>query len=281
LSKNCIVCSSNGSTPLYSGILKCSSCGYVYADLEMNQSEFEALYAVGYFNGEEYSNYLSDQKNHEKNFKLRLRLLDKYIDSYRYKSLLEIGCAYGFFLNLVKDKFKSVVGVDITNEGVSYAKNQLQLNAHKVDLLQWDFENYKFDVVCMWDVIEHLKSPDLYLKKISENMTSGGILSITTGDIDSAMAKFRGRRWRLIHPPTHAHYFSKSTLSRLLDRYGFDIVNIEYCGFHRSIDNIAYNIFVLRLQMPVIYRILKKLHITNLGVYLNLQDIMYVIAKKR
>ena len=159
----------------------------------MSQSEFEALYAVGYFNGEEYSNYLSDQKNHEKNFRLRLRLFDKYIDPHKHESLLEIGCAYGFFLNLVKDKFKSVVGVDITNEGVLYAKNQLQLNAHKVDLLQWDFENYKFDIVCMWDVIEHLKSPDLYLKKISENMTSGGILSITTGDIDSVMAKFRGR----------------------------------------------------------------------------------------
>lgn len=281
LNNNCIVCHSNRSTLIYPGILKCDDCDYVFANLKLSQSDFELLYSSDYFNGEEYSDYLTDRVNHERNFKLRLKQLNKYIDLSKYNSLLEIGCAYGFFLNLVKNRFERVVGVDVTSSGISYAKDKLQLDVYKSDLLKWDFKGKNFNIACMWDVIEHLKSPDLYLEKISKNMASGGVIALTTGDIDSIMAKLRGKRWRLIHPPTHAHYFSKNTLTRLLDRYGYDVVNIEYCGSYRSIDNIAYNIFVLRLKIPFIYKILKNIRITSLSVYLNLYDIMYVIAKKR
>ncbi len=135
--------------------------------------------------------------------------------------------------------------------------------------------------MCLWDTIEHLRAPDKYIEKIAENTESGALLNITTGDIDSRVARWRKNKWRLIHPPTHAHYFSVDSLTRLLDRYGFDVVHVEHCGFYRSLDNIAYNILALRANLPWLYKLLKKTYITKLDIYSNMYDIMYVIARKR
>ncbi|MGD2119007.1 MAG: class I SAM-dependent methyltransferase [Chromatiales bacterium] len=247
----------------------------------MTQDEFEKLYNSGYFTGEEYSDYLADKKIHQRNFSSRLGELIKFTDPEKHRKLLEIGCAYGFFLELAEKHFAHVAGVDVTEQGISHARNQLGLNAYKTDLLKWDFEQRHFDVVCLWDTIEHLRSPDRYLAKIAENMQTGGLLAVTTGDIGSHMARWRKNRWRLIHPPTHAHYFSRESLTRLLDRYGYDVVHFEHCGFYRSIDNIAYNILTLRSGMPWLYKLLKKMRITNWDMYANMYDIMYVIARRR
>lgn len=281
MTNRCIVCDSEHADALYTGIVRCADCGYIYADVDMTQEEFEALYHSDYFHGEEYSDYLSDRDVLQKNFSKRLEVLKKYIDPSRHQSLLEIGCAYGFFLQLAEKEFSDVVGVDVTPAAVDYARNKLALNTYKTDLLEWDFEQKKFDVVCLWDTIEHLRAPDKYLEKIAENTEPGTLLNITTGDIDSRVARWRKNKWRLIHPPTHAHYFSVDSLTRLLERYGFEVVHVEHCGFYRSLDNIAYNILALRANLPWLYNFFKKTFITKLNIYSNMYDIMYVIARKR
>ncbi len=281
MTNRCIVCDSEKASALYTGIVSCDDCGYIYADVDMTQEEFEALYHSDYFQGEEYSDYLADRDVLQKNFSKRLEVLRKYMDPKRHQSLLEVGCAYGFFLQMAEKEFSHVVGVDVTPAGVEYARQELALNAHKTDLLEWDFDNKEYDVVCLWDTIEHLRAPDKYLEKIAENTASGALLNITTGDIDSKMAKFRKNKWRLIHPPTHAHYFSVDSLTRLLDRYGFDVVHVEHCGFYRSVDNIAYNILTLRSNFSWLYNFLKKIKVTNWDIYSNMYDIMYIVARKR
>ncbi len=246
----------------------------------MSQEEFEKLYTSGYFNGEEYSDYLADKEITQINFNARLSTLNKFVNKDQHKKLLEIGCAYGLFLDCARNNFQEVTGVDVTPEGVEYAKNTLSLDAYKVDLEKWDFKGQKFDVACMWDTIEHLKRPDIYIKKISENLNDNGLVAITTGDIESFVAKFRKNKWRLIHPPTHAHYFSIESLSKLLENNGLKVIHSEHCGFYRSIENIAYNIFVLRLKQKWIYKTLKFLGLTKINLYMNLYDIMYLVAQK-
>jgi hypothetical protein len=112
-------------------------------------------------------------------------------------------------------------------------------------------------------------------------MQPGALVAITTGDIDSLNARLRKAHWRLIHPPTHLHYFSKKTLTRLLNNYGFDVIYMRYCGFYRSFDNAAYNILVLRYKKPGLYKLLKKTGLTRFDFYLDLHDIVYVIGRKR
>jgi Methyltransferase domain len=277
----CIVCgSTEEAAPLYRGILRCRECGYIYADLRMSDEELFALYNEQFFSGAEFSDYAADERFFRKNFRLRFKALKQFLEP-THRHLFEIGSAYGFFLDEVRDKFESVQGVDITYAGVSYASRRLGLNVVQADYLRHDYGRQKFDVVCMWDTIEHLRAPHHYVEKIASHTESGALLAITTADVDSVNARVRGERWRMIHPPTHLHYFSAKTLELMLDRYGFDMIYNRYCGFYRSFGNVAHNILVLRQQKPALFRAIEKTGLTKLGFYLNLYDIMCVIARRR
>jgi len=253
----------------------------VFADVRLSDDELFAIYNLQFFEGAEFGDYAGDEVFFRKNFRLRFKELKKFIDPVRHRHLLEIGSAYGFFLDEVRDEFVSVQGVDITEAGVRYASERFGLKVIQADYLKHDYGEQKFDVVCMWDTIEHLRSPHLYLEKIATQTDRGALLAITTADIDSLNGRVRGSKWRMIHPPTHLHYFSKTTLTRLLNNYGFEVVYNEYCGFYRSIGQVAYNILAHRNQQPGLFRFVEKLGVKNLGFYLNMYDIMFVIARRR
>jgi predicted TPR repeat methyltransferase len=279
---HCIVCGRHdAAAPLYPGILRCRACGYVFADMRLTDEELFKLYNEEFFTGAEFSDYAADAKFFRKNFALRLRELKKFIDPARHRRLLEIGCAYGFFLDVARADFADVEGIDITDAGVRYAREELKLDVVQADFLAHDYGARKFDVVCMWDTIEHLREPHRYVEKIAAHTEAGALLALTTGDIESLNARLRKDHWRLIHPPTHLHYFSPKSIAQLLDAHGFDVVYNRYCGFYRSIGNMAYNVLVLRQQKPALYRPLERLGVGSLGFYLNLYDIMYVIARRR
>ena len=277
----CVVCGNSDTKVMYEGILECLQCGHIFSDFQLNDEELFKLYSKKYFFGEEYSDYIADKKVFQKNFRLRLKVLQGFLDPTRHRHLLEIGCAYGFFLDIVSDQFDTLLGIDISEDGVVYAQEQLELNVISTDFLKYDFGSQKFDVVCMWDTIEHLLSPHLYLEKMSRLMERGSIIAITTGNIESLNARIRKDKWRLMHMPTHIHYFSRKTLERVLDNNGFDTIYNRYCGFYRSIDNIAYNTLVLRKRWPWLYGLLCKIGVTRIDIYLNLYDIMYVVARRR
>lgn len=277
----CIVCGSEYRESFLPMLIKCQECDHVCADLVLDDKKLAKLYKKFYFFGGEYSNYLADKKVLQKNFRLRLDVLQNFTNPKRHKYLFEIGSAYGFFLDIAKGHFDIIKGIDISEDAVCYAHGKLNLDVIQGDFLKEDFGDLIFDVVCMWDTIEHLRDPHLYIQKISAHMKSGSLLAITTGDIESLNARIKKDKWRLIHPPTHIHYFSKKTLSILLHKNNFDIVYMRYGGFYRSIENIAYNMFILRKKHEWFYHMLRKIRVTRLDFYLNFFDIVYVIARKR
>jgi len=276
----CIVCRSTQHLLFYEGILRCSECGHVFADVTLDDERLWSIYRRDYFFGEEYSDYVADQRVIQKNFRKRLSVLRRFINPEKHSRLLEIGCAYGFFLDLVRKQFKIAVGLDISEDGVRYAREELGVDAYQVDFLHYDCSPQIFDVICMWDTIEHIRDPHLYIEKISSIVPKDGLLALTTGDIDSLLARLQRDRWCMIHPPTHIHYFSRRTIECLLRQYGFETIYNRYCGFFRSIDNIAYNLFVLRQKRPYLYNIIKRSGLGRIDFYINLYDIMFVIARR-
>ena len=111
-------------------------------------------------------------------------------------------------------------------------------------------------------------------------MNNGGIITFTTGDIGSLVAKIRGKNWRQIHPPSHAHYFNRTTIEKLLHQNGFKLIRFGHFGRYRSIEMIAYIILVQKLKIPFLFNIFKAIGITKFITYLNLYDEMIVVAKK-
>lgn len=276
----CVVCGAADHDNIYSGIIRCSNCGHVFADINLTDGELQEIYRKNYFFGDEYSDYIADKRIIQKNFRKRLEVLKRFTNVDQHRRILEIGCAYGFFLELARDHFRTVVGLDISEDGIRHAREVPGVTAYQSDLLKYDFSNQMYDVVCMWDTIEHLRDPHCYIEKLSSVVPSGGLLALTTGDIDSLMARLQRDHWRLIHPPTHIHYFSQRTLARLLRQHGFEPIYSRYCGFFRSFDNVAYNLFVLRQKRPQLYDLVRRSGLGRIDFYLDLRDIMFVIARK-
>jgi SAM-dependent methyltransferase len=249
----------------------------VTANTTLSDGDLAALYGRDYFHGSEYHDYVEERESLRLNFARRLRTLDSLAGGLRGKSILEIGCAYGFFLELAAEYGLRAIGVDIAQDGIRYARERLRVDARLGDYL--DLSTGLVDIVCMWDTVEHLSRPDLFVAKAAQDLVPGGLLAVTTGDIGSVNARVRGARWRMIHPPTHLHYFTVGTLSLLLRRNGFEVVHVSHPGASRRLHAILYMVLAQRFGARRLHRIATRMT-PNLPITLNLGDIMFVVARK-
>ena len=273
---SCLVCNNPNFLPYLKGLLKCTSCGFVTTDLKLDKEDMKRIYGKEYFFGNEYVDYKKDKDILQKNFLNRLKTIANYKKG---GSLVEVGCAYGFFLELAK-KYFSVKGFEICQDAVDFAKG-LSLDVESRDFVSAEILKSSVDVVAMWDVVEHLIDPRLYIAKANYILKQDGLLCITTGDIGSLNARIRKEKWRMIHPPTHLHYFSKDTLRLLLEKNGFQIVHQEYISVVRSVKQIAYSLLMLgENRYATLFKVLEKIKLTNLQFSINLRDVVLVVAKK-
>lgn len=280
-SSRCLVCEGAlAPHPRLPGLHECACCGFVTADLALTEDELSSLYGADYFHGDEYADYVSEGPELRENFRRRIDTLLRYQPENQRHALFEVGAAYGFFLDEVRSTYEHVAGVDISEAAAKYARTELDVDVVATDYLTMELLE-QVDALCMWDTIEHLSLPREFVEKAARDVRAGGLLALTTGDIDSANARLRGRRWRMIHPPTHLHYFSRRTLVRLLDSAGFDVVHVETAGNTRSIRGILYAILVLRGGKKRVFDKIKALPGLSQSITLDLHDIIYIIARRR
>ncbi len=281
--RECIICGSNSNTFIYDNtLIKCSSCKFVTANLELSKEQLESIYSENYFNGDEYVNYLADKLTIQKNFTKRLNQLQIDSNSLIKMNALEIGCAYGFFGELFTKKYgrAKYTGVDVVKEAISYGQETFGLNLILQDYLTYPMTE-KYTHVFMWDVIEHLPRPDHFIEKISNETTQGSELHITTGDIGAFLPKIQKQNWRMIHPPTHLHYFTKNTITTLLQKYGFEVKSVTYNPVYRSVKQIFYSLFLLnKPNNNFTNKVFSKIQ-KNWFIPLNTYDIMHVKAVKK
>ena len=281
-SGKCICCNSSEWSPKFRVLMQCDECGYIRADTEVTPEQIKRLYQEDYFRGKEYGNYLADEATHRTNFAWRFKMLKKVAPDIR--SIFEIGCAYGFWLECCANNNLPCAGVDVCEEAASYARNTLGQNAVAEDFLTMDIEPGRFDAFCMWDTIEHLANPELFLARANELLAPGGWLFMTTGDIGSTMAKWRGPHWRLIHPPTHLQYFSIATMDRFLKQHSFAAVDWQTQPMFRNFGEVLGRVSSLgqgisKWSAQTLTAILPKAIKRN-GFWLDFGDIMFVAARK-
>lgn len=277
----CKVCESDaGYERVYGQLEQCRACGFV-TFRDYTPDTLAEIYTEDYFSGKEYPDYVGQQDALRRSMRRHLKQMARY--NPRRDSLLEVGCAYGLFLDEARAEYKEVAGVDICESPTAYAREQLNLNVRCEDFLGLDFGARRFDVVCLWDTVEHLSAPEAYLEKAARLLNPSGMIFLTTGDISSFNARLRGANWRQIHPPSHLHYFSRDTITRLLNRLGMEVVNIETASYYHT----AYNVFAsIRLRGGAAGRVaslalntLGERMARRVGVWINLGDIMFVAAR--
>jgi SAM-dependent methyltransferase len=143
----------------------------------------------------------------------------------RAGDLLEVGCSSGYQLLAYQSAGEFVVtGVDVDGEAVRHARGVLGLTARQGRLEDCAFLPESFDLVVLFNVLEHLLFPNAVLKEISRVLRPGGFLAIKVPNADSLQRRVFGRRWQILcEAPRHVMIPSKLGIKRLLSEAGLSL----------------------------------------------------------
>ena len=262
-------------------VAKCNECGMTFLNFDPDDKFFTNYYAEDFFNDpgikHAYSDYEKEAESLKKSFKDRVNIISTYQPG---GTLLDVGCATGAFMEVAASNW-DVYGVDVSEYAIEQAKKK-NLKAFSGVIRDSPFKDQKFDVVTLWDTIEHVADPQETIQQISEMTKPGSVVALTTGDVGSSIAKLSGRYWHLYNIPQHLSYFDKTTITKMLKQAGFEIVEILYPPIHLSLDYLVFR-FVTFYKLKFafnLYTSLKKTGLLNANLNINLYDIMFVVAKK-
>lgn len=237
-------------------IVRCGSCGLVYVGEDPATIDFEALYDESYYTGGQggagvsvacaasgasgasaasvpsgaasqvFDDYLGQEAARRASARRRLWSLRRLQPRGR---LLDVGCAAGFFLAEARAAYE-VQGVELSAYSSAHARERLGLDVFTGTLHEAALPSARFDLVTLWDVIEHVPDPAAVLAEVARVLAPGGRVVLTTGDIGSAYAQARGAQWHLMTPPWHLYFFSRATLGRLAARAGLRVQGVAARG---------------------------------------------------
>jgi 2-polyprenyl-3-methyl-5-hydroxy-6-metoxy-1,4-benzoquinol methylase len=148
--------------------------------------------------------------------------------------ILDIGCSTGGFLDAMRRQGNwEPYGVEINPGAANYARERLGLNVFAGTLAEAHYPDAFFDVVTLWNVLEHLHQPRATLAEIARTTRPGSLLSISIPNPDCIEAKLFGRYWAGLDAPRHLYLYSRSTIERVLDLTGFEMGEIvSFTGRH-------------------------------------------------
>lgn len=210
----CKICNQTNSRFLLTkngySIKQCQSCGTCFIDKRIKSEKLAEIYSEQYYQGKPTQNWIN-----------RLAQIKKYK---KQGNLLDFGCGVGDFLKKASKDFKAI-GLEISKSACAEAtrKNLLVFNVSLKNLKP----KQPFDVITMWDSIEHLKNPKSTLRQIKNLLKPGGLLAISTVNIKSLFFNIFKENWRYLIPPEHLFYFSPKSITKLLENLGFEILNFK------------------------------------------------------
>jgi len=140
---------------------------------------------------------------------------------------LDVGCATGNFLKVAQENGWQVLGVEPIGKAAQIARDYYQLEVITGTLDSADIPSISFDVITMWDVLEHLPSPKQALHRSLELLKPGGLLVFSIPNLISFDRSLFGQYWIGWDAPRHFNLFSEQTLRRLLDTTGFEYTTKE------------------------------------------------------
>jgi len=285
----CVVCGQVQPTalgpPELAHLARCRACGMVSVRDLPTEETLSLVYSESYFRSAEsqlvgYDNYEADHLNIRRTSERRLRLIGRH--SRPPGRLLDVGCALGFFLQQAQRQGWGVAGVDVSSYAVEYVKKHIGCEVYCGELDTTYYPEGTFDVVTMWDVIEHMRDPFVQLSHCHHVLRAGGILALSTPDISSLVARMTGPRWMGFKlADEHLHYFSRSTLRQLLGRAGFELVDSMHIGKH-----VTIRFFLKRLGMyapklaAMLSDVVRDSRLAHVPIYVNPRDIVCVVARK-
>ena len=264
-------------------VVCCKDCGLTYLSPRACEEKVRNIYIDNYFASHRhqsygYTDYFSMENDMLKTFRSRWTKARYYLG--RKGRLIDIGCGFGYFLDIAKDYFRECWGVEIS----SFASNKVKergFNIHQGCLEEAKFPDNYFDMAVMMDFFEHVYNPTKFLIELNRIMSPGGIVLITTPNINSLLARLSGKRWVSFKFPEHVAFYSPDVLTRLLRNSGFKVEKILSAGQYASIDFVVDRIRALNgLLGSFFHFIVRVFRIGNMSIYVNNGSMSIICSKK-
>ncbi len=207
--------------------VRCRRCGLVQQNPQSRPESIAARYDEAYLRYEEENQYAYRDLELMALRDLGLEaaaapLFDRARAEGRGPRVLDVGCATGALLAALRDRGWDPQGVEISEAQARYGERRWSLPIFAGTLESAAFPSGCFDLVHASHLIEHLNSPAAFLDEAARVLAPGGLLALTTPNIDGLQARLLGAGWRsAIYD--HLYLFSLRTLGELLESRGFEV----------------------------------------------------------
>lgn len=251
---SCALCGEHSSLPFllkqdrFSGTwftyVRCPRCGLVYLTPRPDSAEIFRYYPIDY---EAY-------KTAPESFKHRWRPAGPRQAQYNFIArhvhrtgrLLDVGCGVGDFLDYAKRNGWQVIGSEINTQAASIAQTTYDVNIYAGPLDEVPMSEAGFDIVTMWDVLEHLPDPYSALLYCHRLLREDGLLVISIPNLASFDRFLFREAWIGWDAPRHFNLFDHNTLQQLFKQTGFSFIDRQCVtgakgAFFLSLDPILDN----------------------------------------
>ena len=232
--KTCNLCKSSSANPLWTDctdyitsddftLISCSQCGTVSLDSIPNSMDT--------YYPKQYRDYGFITSNLLRlTFKIKANRWSKKISSPKNRAVLEVGCGQGILISEFKRRGWTAVGIERNAETALNARNKSQLDVYAGDVDNLP-PNQKFNLIILYNVLEHLESPMDTLEKCKQKLTEGGNIVITVPDFDCWQRKVFNRVWLHLDVPRHINHFSASSFDYISKELDMSLADISPSSF--------------------------------------------------
>lgn len=254
----CELCGSSAIKKMYKKdgfwINKCCHCNFHFvfpqepaecSNQRYNSSEYFNTQFVQKFG---YGDYISTQEINEAWFKT---ILDEIlVINPSPQNILDVGCAVGFFLNVCKEHNIHAEGLERSDFARDYGIKQFGHTIHKGTIELNTIPNNSYDVITLFDVIEHVQDVNKAFMEIGRILKPNGLIVINTPDNGSFSQFIMRRFWFHYKPFEHSYFFDKQSLSGFLDKIHCTPIAIKRCHKILNLDVLINRIFHYNSHIP-------------------------------
>jgi 2-polyprenyl-3-methyl-5-hydroxy-6-metoxy-1,4-benzoquinol methylase len=255
-------------------IVQCRQCGLVYTNPRLENQELLDTYEAV-----KDPLYVEEQEGRVLTFERHLKPLEQITGPPDGRPLLDVGCYTGVFVEIAANHGWDAWGVEPSRWAVEQARSQ-GLHVVQGTLSSPDLPPAHFDVLTLWDVIEHLTSPREALGQAQRLLKPGGLIVLQTLNIESPFARLMGARWPWLME-MHVYYFSRHTLCRMLEQCGYRVISTQTQGRYLR---LGYLMNRLGALVPAVGRpaewLVTRLRLRGIPVPVNLGDLFTIYARK-
>jgi 2-polyprenyl-3-methyl-5-hydroxy-6-metoxy-1,4-benzoquinol methylase len=207
---------------------RCSDCGFVFANPAPSDRSVDAFY-----NSKFYANYRTLEEDNIIEYPYFSissytdpRRLAGWITNDKSDRILDFGCGPASFLALLRDEFgfMNTEGYELNKMSADVAKRRYNIDlTPSIGQLRYS----KYDVIILFEVIEHVTRPEELISLCTSLLTSGGRLFITTPSVRNIPARFFPAYCSHYTGPSHVSLFTETAMTRLLSRFNMKIERLE------------------------------------------------------